>query len=133
MLTIAWRAVTSSTIASYFRKGGFIQGQWPAEQLANAQEMEEITIDREIWIAVQQNFDITTTFEEYVAADDSVSTTENITEEAIVQSILASKSVKEEPDGQEEDEEETEEKDETPMNSFQCLDAISRIRRFFRH
>ena len=38
---------------------------------------------------VQENFDITTTFEEYVAADNSVSTTESITEEAIVQSVLA--------------------------------------------
>ena len=28
------------------------------------------------------------------------------------------------------DEEETEEKDETPMNSVQCLDAIARIRFF---
>ena len=71
--------------------------------------MEEIAVDREIWIAVQENFDITTTFQEYVAADDSVSTTENITEEAIVQSVLASKSVKE-TDGQEEDGEETEDK-----------------------
>ena len=86
-----------------------------------------------IWIAVQENFDITTTLKEYITADDSVSTTENmITEEAIVQSVLASKSVKEEADGQEEDEEETEEKDETPMNSVQCLDAISRIRSFFQ-
>ena len=84
--------------------------------------MAEIAVDREIWIAVQENFNITTTFVEYVAADDSVSTTENITEEAIVQSVLASKSVKEE----------AEEKDETPMNSVQCLDAIARIRRFFQ-
>ena len=72
--------------------------------------MAEIAVDREIWIAVQENFDITTTFEEYVAADNSVSTTESITEEAIVQSVLASKFVKEEADGQEEDEEETEKK-----------------------
>ena len=93
--------------------------------------MAEIAVGREIWIAFQENFNITTTFEEYVAADDSVSTTENITEEAIVQSVLASKSVKEEADGQE-DEEEAEEKDETPMNSVQCLDAIARIRRFFQ-
>ena len=93
--------------------------------------MAEIAVDREIWIAVQENFNITTTFAEYVAADDSVSTTENITEEAIVQSVLASKSVKEEADGQE-DEKEAEEKDETPMNSVQCLDAIARIRRFFQ-
>ena len=50
---------------------------------------------------------------------------------AIVQSVLASKSIKEEADGQE-DEEEAEEKDETPMNSVQCLDAIARIRRFFQ-
>ena len=61
--------------------------------------MEAITVDREIWIAVQENIDITTTFKEYVAADNSVSTTEIITEEAIVQSVLASKSVKEEADG----------------------------------
>ena len=91
--------------------------------------MAEIAVDREIWIADEENFNITTTFEEYVAADDSVSTTENITEEAIVQSVLASKSVKEEADGQE-DEKEAEEKDETPMNSVQCLDAIGRIRFF---
>ena len=50
---------------------------------------------------------------------------------AIVQSVLASKSIKEEADGQE-DEEEAEEKDETPMNSVQCLDAINRIRKFFQ-
>ena len=50
---------------------------------------------------------------------------------AIVQSVLASKSIKEEADGQE-DEEEAEEEDETPMNSVQCLDAIARIRRFFQ-
>ena len=81
---------------------------------------------------VQENFDITTTFEEYVAADNSVSTTESITEEAIVQSVLASKFVKEEADGQEEDEEETEEKDDTPMNTVQCLEAIAGIRRFFQ-
>ena len=36
--------------------------------------MEEIAVNREIWIAVQENFDITTTFEEYVGADDSVLT-----------------------------------------------------------
>ena len=132
MLTIAWRAVTSGTIANCFRKGGFVQGQWPAEQLENVQEMAEIAVDREIWIAVQENFDITTTFEEYVAADNSVSTTESITEEAIVQSVLASKFVKEEADGQEEDEEETEEKDDTPMNIVQCLEAIAGIRRFFQ-
>ena len=94
--------------------------------------MAEIAVDREIWIAVQENFDITTTFEEYVAADNSVSTTESITEEAIVQSVLASKFVKEEADGQEEDEEETEEKDDTPMNTVQCLEAIAGIRRFFQ-
>ena len=94
--------------------------------------MEEIAVDREIWIAVQENFDITTTFEEYVAAGNSVSIIENITEEAIVQSVLASKSVKDKTDGQEEDEEETKEKDGTPMNSVQCLNAISRIRRFFQ-
>ena len=41
------------------------------------------------------------------------------------------KTIKEEADGQE-DEEEAEEKDETPMNSVQCLDAIARIRRFFQ-
>ena len=93
--------------------------------------MAEIAVDREIWIAVQENFDITTTFEEYVAADNSVLTTESITEEAIVQSVLASKFVKEEADGQEEDEEETEEKDDTPMNTVQCLEAIAGIRRFF--
>ena len=87
MLTIAWRTVTSGTIANCFRKGGFIQGQWPTEHLENVQEMEEIAVDREIWIAVQENFDITTTFEEYVAAYDSVSTTENISEEAINCSI----------------------------------------------
>ena len=81
----------------------------------------KITISFKIWIAVQENFDITTTFEEYVAADNSVSSTESITEEAIVQSVLASKFVKEEADGQEEDEEETEEKDDTPMNTVQCL------------
>ena len=92
--------------------------------------MAEIAVDREIWIAVQENFDITTTFEEYVAADNSVSTTESITEEAIVQSVLASKFVKEEADGQEEDEEETEEKDDTPMNTVQCLEAIAGIRFF---
>ena len=115
-----------------FRKGGFVQGQRPAEQLENVQEMAEIAVDREIWIAVQENFDITTTFEEYVAADNSVSTTESITEEAIVQSVLASKFVKEEADGQEEDEEETEEKDDTPMNTVQCLEAIAGIRRFFQ-
>ena len=132
MLTIAWRAVTSGTIANCFRKGGFVQGQRPAEQLENVQEMAEIAVDREIWIAVQENFDITTTFEEYVAADNSVSTTESITEEAIVQSVLASKFVKEEADGQEEDEEETEEKDDTPMNTVQCLEAIAGIRRFFQ-
>ena len=50
---------------------------------------------------------------------------------AIVQSVLASKSIKEEADGQE-DEVEAEEEDETPMNSVQCLDAIARIRRFFQ-
>ena len=50
---------------------------------------------------------------------------------AIVQSVLASKAIKEEADGQE-DEEEAEEDDETPMNSVQCLDAIARIRRFFQ-
>ena len=48
---------------------------------------------------------------------------------AVVQSVLASKSIKEEADGQE-DEEEAEEEDETPMNSVQCLDAIARIRFF---
>ena len=46
---------------------------------------------------------------------------------AIVQSVLASKSIKEEADSQED-----EEKDETPMNSVQCLDATARIRRFFQ-
>ena len=130
MLTIAWRAVTNAAIANCFRKGGFVQGQQPAEQLENAQEMAEIAVDREIWIAVQENINITTTSEEYVAADDSVSTTESITEEATVQSVLASKSIKEEADGQEEDEEEAEGKDETPINSVQCLDAIARIRFF---
>ena len=50
---------------------------------------------------------------------------------AIFQLVLASKSIKEEADGQE-DEEEAEEEDETPMNSVQCLDAIARIRRFFQ-
>ena len=93
--------------------------------------MEEIAVDREIWIVVQENFDNTTTFDEYVATDDSVSITENITEEAIVQPVLALKSVKE-AGGQEEDEEEIEEKAETPMKSVQWLDAIARIRRFFQ-
>ena len=57
--------------------------------LLQAQEMQEIAVDREIWIAVQENFDITTTFEEYVVADDSVSTTETSLKEAIVESVLA--------------------------------------------
>ena len=39
---------------------------------------------------------------------------------AIVQSVLASKSIKEEADGQE-DEEEAEEEDETPMTVFSAL------------
>ena len=50
---------------------------------------------------------------------------------AIVQSVLASKSIKEEADGQD-DEEEAEKDDEPPMNTVQCLEAIAGIRRFFQ-
>ena len=134
MIAIAWREVTSSTIANCFRKVGFIKSQRPAEQPVEAQEIPEIAVDRNIWETVQENMGITITFEEYVSADDTVSTTESVTEEEIVQSILASRGPKEETDGHEEDEEETEEKEDCniPMNTVQCLGAIAGIRRFFQ-
>ena len=68
MLTIAWRAVTSGTIANCFRKGGFVQGQRPAEQLENVQEMAEIAGIRRFFQAsnLPENvFDALTVLEDY--------------------------------------------------------------------
>lgn len=73
-------------------------------------------------------------FEDYVAVDNSIATAENITEDEIVQSVLASKGVKEEEEDDDEDKEELGETDRknVPSNTTQCLEAIAGIRTFFQ-
>ena len=74
-------------------------------------------------------------FEEYVDRDSQICTTQKLTEESIVESVIAAKA-KIQEEIKEEDEEMKDEDDlptdNVPSNTAQCLEAISGIRAFFQ-
>ena len=130
LLYTAWREVTPTTIANCFRKAGFVK---EAEGAAEEVVEEPSEVDRNVWDAIQEQYEIDIPFENYVAVDDAVLTGENMTDEEIVQSVIASKDTievkKEEP---EEEDEEEEVSDRVPENTAQCLESIAGIQAFFQ-
>ena len=130
LLYTAWREVTPTTIANCFRKAGFVkEAGGAAEEVVE----EPFEVDRNVWDAIQEQYEIDIPFENYVAVDDAVLTGENMTDEEIVQSVIASKDTievkKEEP---EEEDEEEEVSDRVPENTAQCLKSIAGIQVFFQ-
>ena len=128
VLSIAWREVTPTTVANCFRKAGFVKDDNPV-----GDGDQEINPDDLFWDEVQEEFAIDVPFENYVAVDDDVLTSESMTEGNIVDAVRkANESTDIKPEEPENDEEEEEFQKYVPENTAQCLEYISGIHTFFQ-
>ena len=129
ILSIAWREVTPITVANCFRKAGFVKEDNPVDD-----GDQEINPEDIFWDAVQEEFAIDVPFENYVAVDDDVLTSETMTESDIVDAVKKSNDAAdikpEEPENDEGEEEEIQRY--VPENTAQCLEYISGIHTFFQ-
>ena len=142
MSTMAWNEVKVSTIANCFKKAGLVK-QVPgdvAEHEINFQEAADELhyegVDDTTWNSIEDHLGFSTTFEEYVDIDSQICTTQELTEESIVESVIAIKAkiqegIKEEDEEMKEDEDDLT-ADNVPSNTPKCLEAISGIRAFFQ-
>ena len=93
-------------------------------------------VDDTTWNSIQDHLEFSTTFEEYVDIDSQICATQELTEESIVESVVAAKAriqeeIKEEDEEMKEEEEDLP-ADNVPSNTAQYLEAISGIRAFFQ-
>ena len=142
MSTMAWNEGKVSTMANCFRKAGFVK-QVPgnvAEHEINFQEVADKLqyegVDDTTWNSIQDHLGFSTTFEEYVDIDSQICAIQELTEESIVESVIAAKT-KIQEEIKEKDDEMKEEVDDLPTdnassNTAQCLEKISGIRAFFQ-
>jgi hypothetical protein len=68
MLAVAWNLIGKDIIANCFRKAGFITNAEPAIQ--NEDGDDEVSCDE--WPKLQEKLNIRSTFEEFVQADDAL-------------------------------------------------------------
>ena len=101
-----------------------------------ADELQYEGVDDTTWNSIQDHLGFSTTFEEYVDINSQICITQELTEESIVESVIAAKA-KIQEEIKEEDEKMKEEEDDlpadnVPSNTVQCLEAILGIRAFFQ-
>ncbi len=108
----AWNDVSPTTISKCFRKAGFHAARETGIAEADTPDVAEEPqpqVDRNLWDTLQDELGFTVTFVEYVNCDEDVPTTEPMTDETIIESVLR-ESQRESAEPEEEEEE-----DDTPL------------------
>lgn len=126
ILRIAWKEVSSSTIANCFRKAGLTK-----EASSDIDPEIEESIKFDFSEAQAQNIlpeDVT--FDEYVSMDDEIMTSEPITDEAIISEIKCAESIDDNLHYSSETEEEDDNSEDHNVSSIEAFNALKTVRRF---
>lgn len=134
MVDKAWKKVSPITIQNCFGKAGFIT-------TVPAREEEMPHPDTDTWTHIQQTLDVHMPFDEFATADDSVETTDHLTEEEIVRQVQLDNmseshiTVSDESDLDDDDNDTTNEVDDSNNiinTTDQFIDISSQIRAFLQ-
>lgn len=122
----AWKKVNANTIQNCFSKAGFVQSvPLPAQ--------EDPHPHRNVWEHIQDAFDMDIEFESYATSDDSIETSQHMTESEIVQAVMNDhrEHIEEEPEVREDQNADPE--PNNFLNSAQeSLDVIRQLRAYFQ-
>ena len=117
MASMAWKEVTPSAISNCFKKAGYIKEHVQQPQ----QESSQLTVDRNVWESLQEHLDITCSFDEYVPVDSKIPNTQNLTDDAIIQTVITARDTKNEE--QSSDKEDKNDEPTKPLiSSALCID-----------
>lgn len=92
IISKAWDSVSAETISNCFRKAGFVLAQSATDNTDVSsvdQGSEDNRLMRNMWDFISDQYSLTVTLDDWVGMDDGIDTdATNLTEEAIVESVM---------------------------------------------
>lgn len=129
LVCAAWKSIKATTIQSCFAKAGFMY-----HVPSDPQELPTSQPDRNVWENIQSALNVRVDFETYATADDSIESSQHLSEEEIVQAVLLdNREHTEEVIGEESDTKEDLQEPAQIINSCQeSLNAVQMLRTYFQ-
>lgn len=128
LVVSAWASVKATTIQNCFSKAGILHHVPLPLQTSGP--------STEVWDRVQVALDVDVEFEAYATADDTVESSQHLSEEEIIQAVLNDcKEHQDNPDQEAESGNDDDDDDisETAVKSYQdCLESLVHIRAYFQ-